>query len=175
LESSIADLDQLLKEQEVWGPNFGRLSTIMEMSQDFEGTRINVLEECRKRCKKVKNLLEESAAEESDTKENDGESKAEEKAFMDAQEEAIAVKAMLDEMASVKFIDGDNLNQTQEQKQAEKFTTDTLTALQAAIDSLVPNDNEEDNVEEDFGALALDATDKDGFEGKEDQEEVERS
>ena len=60
LDSSIADLDRLLKEQECWGPNFGRLSTIMEMSQDFEGTRINILEECRTRCKKVKSLLDAS-------------------------------------------------------------------------------------------------------------------
>jgi hypothetical protein len=161
LESSIADLDKLFKEQECWGPNFGRLSTIMEMSQDFEGTRINVLEECRKRCKRVKTLLDESAAEESDTKENDGESKEEEQAFVSAQEEAQVVKVMLDEIASsIKFTDGDALQLSQEQKQAEQFTSDTLTALQAVIDSLVPSDNGE----EDFANLELD-----GFESKEQE------
>jgi len=35
LENSISELDKLLQEQEEWGPNFGRLSTVLESSQEF--------------------------------------------------------------------------------------------------------------------------------------------
>lgn len=148
LDTSIADLDQLLQDQEKWGPCFGRLSTIMERSTDFGGTftiNENILEECRVRCGKVSELLSFADSGNAENKEND----SDDDAFVQAQEEAEQVKAFLDTVSG-------SLRATLETGDgaggAEQEAADTLNSTLDRLNSVIAE-------------LALD--EMDGFEEEE--------